>query len=390
MSTIGLAADRLFGLNPRWARWLVVAVHVTFIVPASYEAGSEGPFLRWPWDWTAGGVTLTLGLALLALQLRLSLAFGTGQRLRSAPWLLLAIAILIYLPMVWLGWEWSWMQACLLASVPMVLRPRPALAVIAAVLVGSSVEEAYIGAGQVVGPGIFTGIFWVAYTVNSFCLPAAGMYGSARLVSLVEALRGARAELATAAVTEERRRIARDLHDLLGQSLSAISLKGDLAIRLFASDPIAARAEVESLTDLAREAVRSVRVISRDERVMSLREEADGAAALLAAAGVKTRLELDLSDLTPPLEALLAWAVREGVANTLRHSDARTCSITAQRRGRQVALEIVNDGVSGPAGEGSGLAGLAERAHMLGGSVSAGPITGGGFRLSVEVPKEAA
>jgi two-component system, NarL family, sensor histidine kinase DesK len=218
-------------------------------------------------------------------------------------------------------------------------------------------------------------------------LPAA-LYGSARLVRVLDELQATRAELAELAVGRERLRVSRDLHDLLGQSLSAISLKGDLAVRLLASDLPAARAEIESLTGVARQALGGVRAVTRDEHAVSLATEIEGAAGLLGAAGIDTRVDLDLPQLPGPVEEVLAWAVREGVTNVLRHSQARTCSISAGRRDGRLWLEIENDGASLPAGQGSGLAGLAGRAQMVSGSVSAGPTRQGWFRLLVEVPQD--
>jgi two-component system, NarL family, sensor histidine kinase DesK len=219
---------------------------------------------------------------------------------------------------------------------------------------------------------------------------AVALYGSARLVRVVDELDAARTELAELAVGRERLRVSRDLHDLLGHSLSAVSLKGDLAIRLLGRDPPAARVEIESLTGVAREALRGVLAVARDEHAPSLRTEADGAAALLGAAGIRARLELDLPDLAPAVETTLAWAVREGVTNVLRHSQATTCSITATSGAGTVRLELVNDGVGGATGQGSGLAGLAERARELSGSVAAGPDGDGRFRLLIQLPREAA
>ena len=184
--------------------------------------------------------------------------------------------------------------------------------------------------------------------------------------------------------------MSRDLHDLLGHSLSAVSLKGDLALRLLHSDPPAARAEIASLTEIARDTLHGVRTVTSDEHTVSLRTETEGAAALLSAAGIDARIDLNLTDLPPLVDNVLAWAVREGVTNVLRHSQASTCSITAGRGNGHARLEIVNDGVRAPSGEGSGLAGLTERATALAGSVSAGPIGDGRFRLLVEVPEEVA
>ncbi len=133
-----------------------------------------------------------------------------------------------------------------------------------------------------------------------------------------------------------------------------------------------------------------MRAVTRDERAVSLRTEMEGAVGLLSAAGMDARIDLDLPDLPPPVEDVLAWAVREGVTNVLRHSQASICSIRARRWDGHARLEIVNDGVRAPAGEGSGLAGLTERATALSGSASAGPVGDGRFRLLVEVREEAA
>jgi len=108
---------------------------------------------------------------------------------------------------------------------------------------------------------------------------------------LVNELYRSREELAASAVDTERGRVSRDLHDLLGQSLSAISLKGDLATRLLSVDPARARHEIVSLAELARSTLRDVRAVTRDEHQVTLREELAAAQGLLAAAGVDTRVD---------------------------------------------------------------------------------------------------
>jgi two-component system sensor histidine kinase DesK len=230
----------------------------------------------------------------------------------------------------------------------------------------------------------------VVYWTIGLVTGAVALYGAARLVRVLDELEATRTELAELAIGRERLRISRDLHDLLGHSLSAISLKGDLATRLLHSDPHAASAEIEGLTGVARDALRGVRAITRDEHAMSLRTETDGAAALLGAAGIDARIDVDLPDLARPTEEMLAWAVREGITNVLRHSEATTCSVTAARRDGMVRLEMVNDRAHPPTGRGSGLAGLAARARALSGWASGERTHGGRFRLLVEVPEEAA
>ncbi len=235
-----------------------------------------------------------------------------------------------------------------MASAPVVLRGWRAAAAASAPLVATSVV-AVTGFDPPLYPvpALFTVSYW---TITIGCL-AAALYGSARLVRLLGELRDTRAELAVMAVERERLRVSRDLHDLLGQSLSAISLKGDLATRLLLKDPSRAKAEIESLTGLARDAMHGIQAVSRQEHSVSLRTETEGAAALLSAAGVRSRIDVDLPNLA--------------------------------------LLEIVNDGAPAPAGEGSGLAGLTERARALSGSVAASRTVDGEFRLLVEVPEEA-
>ena len=230
---------------------------------------------------------------------------------------------------------------------------------------------------------------WIVVYLSAILLMGgACLYAAARLVRVVDELYDARAELAQVAVDRERLRISRDLHDLLGSSLSAVSLKGDLALRLLSSDPQAARSEIASLTQLARNALRDIRGVTRGQPKASYRAEVDGAAALLAAAGISTHIDADLPQLSPPVDDVLGWAVREAVTNILRHSEAETCSITARRQAGRTRLEIVNDGASPGVAEGTGLAGLAERARALSGSASAQHIPDGRFRLAVEVPEE--
>jgi two-component system sensor histidine kinase DesK len=224
--------------------------------------------------------------------------------------------------------------------------------------------------------------------VSFLAVVGGALYAATRLVKVLEELHTTRTELADLAVGRERLRVSRDLHDLLGQSLSAIALKGDLTLRLLGTDTRAARQEVVSLTAVARDALRGVRTVAREAHMVSLGTEIDGAMALLAAAGIHTRTQVDLPDLTPAVENVFAWAVREGVTNLLRHSSTRTCSISGVREDGRLRLEIVNDGANPPAGGGSGLAGLTGRAQALSGSVSARRTPDGQFRLLVEIPEE--
>ncbi|AXB45808.1 sensor histidine kinase [Amycolatopsis albispora] len=331
---------------------------------------------------------IVLGVLLAALQLRHSMASARGERPEGWPWTLGAMTLLVYLPLFWFGSPWLDAQVLLAASALMVVPRRCAVPVAAVPLVVTAVSSALQAGPESDG-------FQFVYVVLSgvlLSIIAVALYGAARLVRLVDELQAARTELGELAAERERLRLSRDLHDLLGQSLFAVSLKGDLAIRLLRQEPGKAKAEIESLVGVAQEALRGVRAVTRDEHVASLPKETDGAAALLAAAGIEVKLGLDLPpphELPDRVHATLAWALREGVTNILRHSHARTCAISGGTRDGKYMLEIVNDGAGDEFGEGSGLAGLSDRVAALSGSAVAGPTGDGRFRLSVEIPREA-
>jgi two-component system, NarL family, sensor histidine kinase DesK len=198
----------------------------------------------------------------------------------------------------------------------------------------------------------------------------------------------ARAELARTAVAAERERFARDLHDLLGHSLSVIAIKAELAGRLLPDAPSRAASEVADLETVARSALREVRDAVSGYRRPTLEGELEGARMALAAAGIIAAIEHASDALSPEIEAVLAWSVREGATNVIRHSGARHCEVRVHGGSGEVAVEILDDGRG--AGEnsacGNGLAGLRERATAVRGRLEAGAGTSGGFRLAVSVP----
>jgi two-component system sensor histidine kinase DesK len=184
------------------------------------------------------------------------------------------------------------------------------------------------------------------------------------------------------AVSEERLRFARDLHDLLGHSLSVITLKSELSAKLATKDAGRAASEMSEVRRLAAESLVEVRVAVDGYRSLDLDAELAGVRAALEAAGARCTIEARADELPPPARTLLAWAVREGATNVLKHSRATRCSITIDGG----VLEMRNDGVHAPAaGTGSGLRGLAERMAIAGGSFSATPTPAGEFVLRAEV-----
>jgi two-component system sensor histidine kinase DesK len=237
-------------------------------------------------------------------------------------------------------------------------------------------------------------------------------------------LNEARAELANMAVAEERERFARDLHDLLGHSLSVIALKAELAGRLLADGPRDAAREVAELEQVARGALGEVREAVSGYHQPTLEGELAGARMALAAAGIEADVQQARAALDPAVEAVLAWAVREGATNVIRHSGARHCTLKISASLTDATVEVIDDGagagvpsyvgvasgervatgagepsgagVPPPAGTGGrgsfrsvgghGLEGLAERAELLNGRIEAGPLALGGYRLAVTVP----
>jgi two-component system sensor histidine kinase DesK len=326
-------------------------------------------------------------LALGGLQLHHSFAAARGVRPRHGRLTLLALAVLVYVPMPVYTWNWAPTQVLLIASAPMVLRRWAALGAAVAPLAGTAAVAGILKAAWPVGSA-FTLINGFVYWPVVLALMSGSLYGSARLIQVVAELHGARMELAELAIGRERLRVSRDLHDLLGHSLSAISLKGDLARRLLERDPSAADAEIASILTVAHEALRDVLRVTRDPQDVCLHAEVEGAGALLRAAGIDVRIGHTAPELPDAVDSVLAWALREGVTNVLRHSEATTCDITIDHPDGLVRLEIVNDGARTPAPPGNGLTGLQARAGTVGGTVSAGLVPGGGFRLRVDVPGE--
>jgi two-component system sensor histidine kinase DesK len=196
----------------------------------------------------------------------------------------------------------------------------------------------------------------------------------------------AREELARNAVAGERLRFARDLHDLLGHSLSLIALKSELAGRLAEADPARARAEMADVEAAARRALAEVREAVSGYRQVSLVQAMAEARAALSAAGIALHSDVPPEALPGPVDSVLGWVVREATTNVLRHSAARAVTVQVARTGQDVELTVTDDGRGDAGGSGSGLAGLAERLDALGGSLAAGPATGRGFRLAVRAP----
>ncbi|WP_244223485.1 sensor histidine kinase [Amycolatopsis circi] len=202
-------------------------------------------------------------------------------------------------------------------------------------------------------------------------------------------LRLAREQIRRMAVDQERQRVARDLHDVLGHSLSTMTLKLGLTRRILetSDNTAAALAEIRDLDDLCREALSDVRATVSDYRTVSLATEVAGARMALRAAGVHADLPDPADTVAPGLQGVFGYVVREAVTNVLRHSDAQRCTV---RVGRDW-LEIADDGtVPAEIVPGHGLTGLAERMAAVSGSLEHGRGPHGGFRVLARGPAGAA
>ena len=197
-------------------------------------------------------------------------------------------------------------------------------------------------------------------------------------------LAAARQELADLAVGRERERLARDVHDILGHSLTVITVKADLAGKLLALAKYdQAAAEIADVESLGRVALADVRATASGLRHVGLASELAAARSALRAAGIQTQSPRATTDVPESLHELFAWTVREGTTNVIRHSGAHRCEITLTAG----AVHVRDDGC-GPAWSdatptGNGLVGLRERALLAGAHVTVTRVPAGGFDLSV-------
>ena len=179
----------------------------------------------------------------------------------------------------------------------------------------------------------------------------------------------------------ERERVARDVHDVLGHSLTALSVKAELAARLVDVDPERAKAELESIQATARQALAEVRATVGGLRAGNLEAELAAAPLVLADAGITTTVRGEVSDTDPRHRTLLAWVLRESVTNVVRHARAQSVVIELGPHG----ITVTDDGagVSGP--EGNGLRGMRERVSGAGGTLGVAPAAPG-TRIEVALP----
>jgi two-component system sensor histidine kinase DesK len=198
-------------------------------------------------------------------------------------------------------------------------------------------------------------------------------------------LRKANEEIEHLAKVAERERIARDLHDVLGHTLSVITLKSELAGKLMDRDPERAGKEIREVEEISRQALADVRDAIRGYRAKGLAAELAQAKATLETAGLVVQCDAATTVKLPAMqESVLSLAVREGVTNVVRHAQARNCRLRLEQQNGSCRLEIRDDGRGSSNGEGSGLRGMRERVEMLGGTLERS--TTSGTTLTITLP----
>jgi len=202
-------------------------------------------------------------------------------------------------------------------------------------------------------------------------------------------LRKANEEIENLAKVAERERIARDLHDVLGHTLSVITLKSELAGKLIDRDPSKAGQEIREVEQISRQALSDVRDAIRGYRSQGLVAELARAKTTLETAGLTVQCDAATTMKLPAVqESVLSLAVREAVTNVVRHAQARTCRMRLAQQNESCRLEIQDDGCGSSTNEGNGLRGMRERVEMLGGTLHRN--TGAGTTLTITLPlKEA-
>ncbi|MFG3286669.1 sensor histidine kinase [Streptomyces sp. NPDC048111] len=368
-------------LVPRTATAITFTVLLGYFVAYSVVAMSYRPPLG------KAVVTELCMFATLLLQLLISFQWRFVRRARRPRLLQLGalggLLLLQCVPWFFLGPSWMGLPGFVAGSALLVLPAAGAWPLVAAVTVISDVVF------REVDSTLTDLIYETAYTV----ICALVVFGLSRMAQLASELHRSRTEIARLAVTTERLRFARDLHDLLGFSLSAITLKCELVRRLAPTSPVQAQAELTEVLGIARQALADVRTVAEGRQRMSLTAEAANATAMLAGVGIRATVDTDCGELPGDVDTVLATMLREGLTNMLRHSRAAHCEITAERTPAGVRLTLVNDGVEGRADAGldskvnggSGIGNLTTRVNAVNGRLEAGARPDGWFELKAEV-----
>ena len=375
-------AASVIGARLAWA--VLVTVLLMFV------AENSG-YIVWSHYGTRVGV-LAIGDVVLtaALQLYHSAAARKGRRSRAWPLTLALQAVLVYAFLLPFIWAYVGALGPFLAGSVLLLVPgRWRWAGYAAVVISYAVLGSVLNLrGEVVPAGqlVPNALFLASVTAEVGLM----VYGLSWLAGLARELEGLRDQLARMAAVAERLRVARDVHDLLGLGLSAVALKADLIGALIGRDDTRAAAEIGEMNRICAAARADIRLVTGDERRLSLADELAAAEQILASAGVKVRVEAITGPLPAAADEVLAPVLREAVTNVLRHAVATACVIEVTAEAGALRLHVGNDGaLSEPAGgDGRGLANLDARVRAAGGRLATWQ-AGDRFGLTAELRPEA-
>jgi two-component system sensor histidine kinase DesK len=370
------------GSGRRWVGVLFASVWLVYLgYPLSAAWRQPSPVLR------VVGIVVVVAFAAVYVALFVAQPYARNTDLRNSPlatrwWILVAMLALAVLAVPASG---DSALACLVYIAVAAMFTLPIREAAPLVVVLAAVTEV---SGRIV-PG------WPANDLLAFqiVVSAFAVWGIVRVFDSNAELRRMNSEVARLAVAEERVRFSRDLHDILGHSLTVITVKAELAGRLLDVDPAKAAAEVADVERLSRSALADIRGAVAGYRDMTLPAEIASARTALEAAGIDAVLPTAVDDVPAERRELFGWTVREGVTNVVRHSGARRCRVSLTSG----AVEVADDGGgagapraagsgAGVPGHGHGLAGLAERAASAGGRLVVGRAPEGGLLLRVQVP----
>jgi two-component system, NarL family, sensor histidine kinase DesK len=328
----------------------------------------------------AGAIALQLGLiALMAGATVVAVLTSRPAGQSATPYVALGVLAAATIVGANQGSEWLPTWVLLAITLPSVLRGLGLLVAIPIVAAGSMVA-AWL-AEDASGDRVWT---------EGFVVLLAGVAATAvtRLIDTIDELRRTRRELARRAVEEERERFSRDLHDLLGHTLSVIVVKAQAARRLAESNPRVAAEHAADIERVGREALVQVREAVDAMRTVTLEEELEGARRALDAAGIQAEVSTYEGPILAEADQALAWVVRESATNVMRHSGAGHCLIEVKPVDGQLVLTVADDGVGAamPERREGGLEGLRRRLDAVGGRLDVEP-DADGFRLTARVPQ---
>lgn len=361
--------------GPTWSTFLPWLVMGLGAVANTVQGKAGNP-------WLAGAGLLAFNSLYIGV---VRTSFDARARATRVPyWLLGALAAVTYALAVGYGSSWMLFFPLMTLAAGTLLRGRPLFLFL---FVASASAGALAGRDS--------GDPWDSATIG-YGTFISGMV-TAAILGLFEAnraLRTTQEELARTAVEKERLRFSRDLHDLLGHTLSVVVVKAEAVRRLAQRDVDGALAQAADIEAVGRQALTEIREAVTGYREGSLTTELDRARSALEAGGIAPVVRQSGPPLSPQDGALLGWVVREGVTNAVRHSGATRCEIEVRVEDGRARLTITDDGrgpvgSSSPATGGTGLTGLAERLATAGGTLDCGPDGRRGFRLVVDLPVDA-